>query len=184
MKNIHYLLFFVIAYTFLSFTHDDKYVRQALKQIEKGNLKEAKTLYQKAIEKDPNSFKANVGMGLLLSEMLDNYSGALPYLEKAYTISSKDTMVQLMYSLAKCYQYNGEYEKAIGFFDRLNGYEDYEKEIDLEKDIKKRKEDCNYAIQHRNYAPPTNLYIVNAGKKFLQMCLNDGNNDPLHVLTS
>ena len=164
MKNIHYLLFFVIAYTFLSFTHDDKYVRQALKQLEKGNLKEAKTLYQKAIEKDPNSFKANVGMGLLLSEMLDNYSGALPYLEKAYTISSKDTMAQLFYSLAKCYQYNGEYEKAIGFFDRLNGYEDYDKEIDLEKDIKKRKEDCNYAIQHRNYAPPTNLYIVNAGK--------------------
>lgn len=164
MKNIKYLLILVIGSTFLSFTPDDKYVRQALKEIERGNLKEAKVLYQKAIEKDPDSFKANAGMGLLLSEMLDNYSDALPYLEKAYKISSKDTMVQLMYSLAKCYQYNGEYEKAIGFFDRLNGYEDYEEEIDLDKDVKKRKEDCNYAIQHRNYIPPANLYIVNAGK--------------------
>jgi len=164
MKNIKYILIFLIAFAFLSFTPEDKYIRQALKQLEKGNLKEAKVLYQKAIEKDPNSFKANVGMGLLLSELLDNYGGALPYLEKAYKISSKDTMVQLMYSLAKCYQYNGEYEKAIGFFDRLNGYEDYEEEIDLAKDIKKRKEDCNYAITHRSYTAPTNFYIVNAGK--------------------
>lgn len=164
MKNIKYILLFLVAFAFLSFTPEDKYVRQALKQLEKGNLKEAKVLYLKAIEKDPNSFKANVGMGLLLSELLDNYSGALPYLEKAYKISSKDTMVQLMYSLAKCYQYNGEYEKAIGFFTRLDGYEDYEEEIDLAKDIKKRKEDCYYAIEHRNYEVPTNFYIVNAGK--------------------
>ncbi len=164
MKSVKYILVFIIAFAFFSFTHNDKYVRKALKQIEKGNLREAKNLYLKAIEQNPESFDANVGMGLLLSEFLDNQASALPYLEKAYKITKKDTLGQLLYSLAKCYQYNGEFEKAITLFDRLNNYEDYEEEIDLAKDIKKRKEDCNYAIQHRNYISPTNWYIINAGK--------------------
>ncbi|MBL7920809.1 MAG: PD40 domain-containing protein [Bacteroidia bacterium] len=161
---MHYIKHILFLFIVFSFTPQNKYVRQALKQIEKGNLHEAKNLYLKAIEQNPESFDANVGMGLLLSEFLDNHADALPYLEKAYKITKKDTLGQLLYSLAKCYQYNGEFEKAITMFDRLNNYEDYEEEIDLARDIKKRKEDCNYALQHRYYRPPANWYIVNAGK--------------------
>jgi outer membrane protein OmpA-like peptidoglycan-associated protein/tetratricopeptide (TPR) repeat protein len=163
-KTVKYIFLFLTAFLFLSFTPEDKYVRQALRQLEKGNLREAKSLYLKAIEKNPDHFKANVGIGLLFSELLDNYSSALPYLEKAYKITQKDTLIQLMYSLAKCYQHNGQYEKAIGFFDRLNGYEDLEEEFDFSKDVKKRKEDCQYAIAHSSYTPPSGWYIVNAGK--------------------
>jgi len=163
-KRSKFLFIFFISFALLSFKPADKYVRKALRQLEKGNLKEAKSMYVKALETNPEHFKANVGMGLLLSELLDNYTGALPYLEKAFNISTKDTLVQLMYALAKCYHHNGEYEKAIGLFDRLNGYQDYEEEIDFGKDIKKRKEDCYYAIKNRAFTPPLNWYIVNAGK--------------------
>ncbi|MBA3679801.1 MAG: PD40 domain-containing protein [Bacteroidetes bacterium] len=165
MHYLKHILILIIALSFFSFvTPEDKYVRQALKQLEKGNLREAKALYLKAIERDPESFNANVGMGLLLSELLDNHADALPYLEKAYKVTKKDTLGQLIYSLAKCYQHNGEFEKAITMFDRLNNYEDYEEEIDLAKDIKKRKDDCNYALQHKTYTASTQWYIVNAGK--------------------
>jgi outer membrane protein OmpA-like peptidoglycan-associated protein len=103
-------------------------------------------------------------MGLLMCELLDNYAGALPYLEKACKLSGKDTLGDLLYAMAKCYHHNGEYEKAISYFDRMKSFEDYDEEIEFQKDIAKRREDCNYAIAHKNYTPPANWYIVNAGK--------------------
>ncbi len=76
----------------------------------------------------------------------------------------KDTMVDLIYALAKCYHHNGNYEKALTFFDQLNGIIDLDDELEFDDDIKKRKEDCNYGIAHRKYTEPSGWYIVNAGK--------------------
>jgi outer membrane protein OmpA-like peptidoglycan-associated protein/tetratricopeptide (TPR) repeat protein len=149
---------------FCAFKPANKYLRKAARQTEKGNIQSAKILYAKALELEPDNYKANLGMGLLLCELMDNYSGALPYLEKAYHGSEKDTLGDLLYALAKCYQNNGKYEKAISFFDRMNGFEDFEGEIEFQKDIDKRKADCRYAMAHTDMPNRDKWYIVNAGR--------------------
>lgn len=157
------LLFIFIL--FCSLTTAEKYLRKAARQTEKGNIQAAKSWYLKAIQEDPENYMANLGMGLLMSELLDNYVGALPYLEKAIQHSEKDTIGDLLYSLGKCYHASGQYEKAISYFDRLEGYIDFEGEIEFDKDVKKRKADCLYAIAHRDdKGNEGKWYIVNAGK--------------------
>lgn len=147
------------------FKPESRYVKKAVKNIERGNLKQARSYYQKALEVNPESYDANMGMGLLLCEFLDDYSGATPYLEKALVLTKKDTLYDLIFALGKCYQNNAEFEKALGYFSRLKGVVDLEKEIDFEKEVQKRKEDCVYAIEHRELLSASNAYVVNAGKR-------------------
>jgi outer membrane protein OmpA-like peptidoglycan-associated protein/tetratricopeptide (TPR) repeat protein len=163
-RGVTILLLFCCFILFSSFGPDEKYVRKAIRFMEKGNLKAARNYYERAIEKNPENYRANLGMGLLLSELLGNYSGGLPYLEKAFKITQTDTVPALMYALAKCYQHNGDYEKALSLFSNLKNYRDVEEEVDLEKDISKRIEDCNYGVAHRTDPPAGNWYIVNAGR--------------------
>ncbi|MCW3077392.1 MAG: hypothetical protein JWO32_2001, partial [Bacteroidetes bacterium] len=166
LRTLYITLFLTTVITlFCSFKPVDKCLRRAARQTEKGNIQSAKTWYLKALEIEPNNYKGNLGLGLLMSELLDNYSGALPYLEKAFNNSEKDTIGDLLYALGKCYHNSGQYLKAISFFDRLHGYQDYEGEIEFEKDINKRKADCGYALTHSVVANPDKWYIVNAGKK-------------------
>lgn len=165
MGRINYI--FVLTALLLalsSFKPVNKYIRKASRYIEKGNVTEAKIYYKKALERDPENFRANLGMGLILCDLNDNFIAALPYLEKAYKYSGKDTLGDLLYAMGKCYHNIGQYEKAISFYDRLKGFVDYEGEINLDKDVKKRKEDCRYAMANKNTAANPNWYIVNAGR--------------------
>ncbi|MBI2723165.1 MAG: OmpA family protein [Bacteroidetes bacterium] len=164
LKSKNFIIFSTVLILFCSFKPVDKLLRKAARQTEKGNIQSAKTYYLKAIQEEPDNYKANLGLGLLLSELLDNYNGALPYLEKAYQHSEKDTLGDLLYALGKSYHNVGEYEKAISFYDRLEGFIDYEGEIEFDKDVKKRKSDCLYGIAHRNAQNADKWYIVNAGK--------------------
>jgi outer membrane protein OmpA-like peptidoglycan-associated protein/tetratricopeptide (TPR) repeat protein len=165
MPSLKFIIPFLIAFiTFSSFKPEDKYLRKAVRQSERGNIKEAKSWFLKALGKNPDNYKANLGLGLLLSEQLNNYPVALSYLEKAFKLSEKDTLVELIYALGKCYLHAGDYGKALVFLNRLNGVIDYDGEIDFEKDLKKRKEDCEYGISNRNDMSSPNWYIINAGK--------------------
>ncbi len=146
-KKLVFIFLVAIFSTSFAYKPENKLLRKAMRQLEKGNLKEAKLTYKKAVDKYPTSFKANLGMGLLLSELLANYSEAQPFLEKAEKISSRDTVPALIYALAKCYQHNGEFEKALVYFNSLDGFTDPDEEIDVAKDIKKRKGDCDYAFK-------------------------------------
>jgi outer membrane protein OmpA-like peptidoglycan-associated protein/tetratricopeptide (TPR) repeat protein len=147
-----------------AFQPSRRFVQKAEANIEKGNLALARKYYLKALEKDSLNPRANGGLGWMLSELLDNYTEALPYLERAYRFPSKDSLYDVWYALGKCYEHNGEYEKAVSFYNRLDGLKDLEKEKDLDKELKKRKEDCAYGIAHRSDPVNESLYIVNAGK--------------------
>lgn len=143
---------------------ETKYLKKANESLEKGNLRSAKGYYEKALEKNPESYEANLGMGLLLSDLLGNYSAGLPFLEKALSLSKQDTAKDLAFALALCYQYNGDFDKAISFFRKLDNCVDYESEIDLEAEVKKRIADCRYASAHSAEPADPNIFIVNAGR--------------------
>ncbi|MGZ3899294.1 MAG: OmpA family protein [Bacteroidia bacterium] len=163
LKKIFFIFLILASLCLCSSKPANKYLRKAMRQTEKGNIISAKAWYIKALEKEPENYRANLGLGLLMCELMDNYKGALPYLEKAYHVSEKDTLGDLLYALAKCYHNNAEYEKAISFFDRMQGFQDFDGEIEFQKDIEKRKADCLYGIAHRNMETPGKWYIVNAG---------------------
>lgn len=142
-----------------------RYIRKAGKSVENGNLVAARQWYSKALATDPDNYKANLGMGITLAEFMDKHEEGLPYLQKAFNKSPKDTFVDLFFAIGKCHEHVGEYEKALSFYNRLNNVvalADDDKAFQME--LKKRKEDCLYGINHPTYVPPKNYYVVNAGK--------------------
>lgn len=133
-------------------------------QMEKGHLREAIELYKEVLKIEPENRKANLNLGLIYSELLDNYTVAQSYLEKVMSQASKDTAYDVIFALGKCYQYNGEFERALSFFNRLNGVQDLDEERNLQRDLEKLKLDCEYAMAHQNDTINRNIYFANAGK--------------------
>lgn len=141
------------------------YVNKAARKTEDGNMVEARRWYQKALDKAPENYKANLGLGITLSEFMDRYEEGYPYLQKALEKSPKDTFVDLLFALGKCKQHIGEYEAALSFYNRLNNVIAIaDDNAAFQMELKKRKEDCTYGIQHKDYTSPTDWYVVNLGK--------------------
>ncbi len=166
MKHlIHHSFAIICIIIFCSFTPVNKYIKKAEKELDKGHINESKQFYHKALELEPENYQANLGLGLILCELQDNYSESLPYLEMACRHAGKDTLTDLKYALAKCYQVHERYDDAIYFLNRLNGLIDYDNEIDFTAEILKRIADCKYAKEHANDPISNKIYIVNAGKR-------------------
>ncbi len=163
------VLLFVVAITNYGFTQPNFNVWLAGKTIDKGNTIQAKKLYLKALSKNKDNYEANLGLGLLLSECNSDYQNALPYLEKAIKETKKDTVADLIYAIAKCYQFATKFEKALLFFnklDKVKSLEDDNKEF--KKDVYKRKLDCQYALKNydntKTNVGNTNL-VINVGNQ-------------------
>ncbi len=121
MRSIIYS-FLVVLFCFgMMSAQTNRFLRKAARSTENGYLEKAKEYYLKILSTDKDNYKANVALGITLSEFQDQYEEALPYLEKAYAHTPKDTLPDLLYALAKCYQHAGQYEKAVGFLEKLNG---------------------------------------------------------------
>lgn len=164
-KKIIFISIFLIQLQ--SFSQININIWRAGKNVDKNNIKKAKKLYTKVLKKHPESYRANLGMGLLLSETLEDYSEAMPYLEKVITKQKKDTLADLIYALSKCYQFKGQFSKAILFLNKLDNvkaFEDDNKEF--KNDIAKRKIDCNYSIKNYDSTKTTKfdkIFIENLG---------------------
>jgi outer membrane protein OmpA-like peptidoglycan-associated protein/tetratricopeptide (TPR) repeat protein len=160
-------LFTALALSFLlsSCSMSNYYVRRAGAQEDKGNLREAKKFFLKALSKKPDHYEANLGLGIMYTEWMDNYADATPLLEKAYSKSKRDTSYDLLFALAKCYHHEGEYDKALSFYARLGKVRDLEGEFDFQKEVNKRMADCHYAKSKKYDPPSADIYLVNAGRQ-------------------
>jgi tetratricopeptide (TPR) repeat protein len=95
------------------------YLRKAEKAIEKNKIEDAKNYYLSAYKIDKNNFEANLGLGFVLCEFMAKYTEAIPYLETAYYKDQTDTVADLYYSLAKCYNHHGKFTKAYELYQKL-----------------------------------------------------------------
>ncbi len=144
----------------------NKYLRQANRKTEKGDLEQARALYLKSYEIDSANYRANAGLGITLAEYMAKYEEALPYLEKAEKLSTKDTLAELFYCLGKSYQHKEDFDKALLNFNKMKRYDDLDEDNAWFKmDLEKRIEDCNYAKTHTELVNPTEYYVVNVGSK-------------------
>ncbi len=164
MKVLFTLL--IASLFFVACSPINKYIRKAGTQTSKGDLEKARQYYLKAYNLDSNSYKANVGLGITLSEFMGKHQEALPYLKNAERLSKKDTLEDLFYALGKSYHYQEQFDEALINYHKMQRYsalQDDDKLFHLELD--KAIEDCKYAQSHTDVANPKDYYIANVGSK-------------------
>ena len=148
-----------------SFSPIKKYVKKGKLSLERGEIPKAKKYFTKALEIDSTSFPAHFGIGIMYSEVLEDFTTALPYLKKAYEYRPlNDSLFDLLYALAKSYHHDGEYDKAMEFYNRMANRVDPYNEFNFEFDLEKRKQDCQYAMAHEKDPVPPNILVINAGR--------------------
>ncbi len=164
MRKLILLLLLLSFSHNISFSQVKRYLRKAAKATENAHLDKARQYYLKVIAIDKYNYNANVGFGITLSEFMDQQEEALPYLQNAYNHTPKDTLPDLIYALSKCYQHEGNFEESIKFLDMLKGAVAIDEDDKLfQLDLKKRKEDCLYAMANSTPTNPKDWYVVNLG---------------------
>jgi outer membrane protein OmpA-like peptidoglycan-associated protein/tetratricopeptide (TPR) repeat protein len=162
MKNNLFISLLLIAIPFLSYSQEKKLMRQASNAVEEAEYEKAISYYDKALEKDANSYHANAGKGIVLAEYIGNYEQAIPYLEKALQSNSKKTITKLTYDLGKSYHYVGNYSRALYYYNKLQNNPADDPDIDIF--LAKRMDDCKYALEHKEIASEEMQWIKNIGK--------------------
>ena len=163
MYKFYFTLLIILLLT--SCASVEKHIKRAERYAQALKIEKAIDEYKKALSIDKDNYKANASLGVLLANYMHLYEDALPYLENAYNHSPKDTSGDVIYALAKSYQFYGQCEKALPLFEKLNdatAIEDDDKEF--QNDLKKRKADCQYALQNKNNIA-SDIKVVNLGKK-------------------
>lgn len=80
-------------------------------------LKLSESAYLRAIEIEPRYVRSLYGLGVLYVFELDQCEKAIPYLETALDVETKNT--DIMFVLARAYYVQGEYDKAVVLYDRI-----------------------------------------------------------------
>ena len=94
-------------------------LRQAQRLTREGNLEEAATLYRQALEKAPDSFPANSGMGVLM-DLMGRYTDARRYFSKALEIApAPQNKAQALRSMAMSYAFENDCRNAEKYESRL-----------------------------------------------------------------
>ena len=151
----------------ISYSQINKYLRKGNSAFQKNNLQAARENYLKAYNLDKENYDANLGLGFVLSEYMAKYEEALPYLETALKNSSPDTLPDLLFALARCYHFTGNFTKAHNIFSTLYVISTKVKSEDIYyiNDLKKRTEDCVFADENKMLLVDENIYIGNLGPK-------------------
>jgi len=159
-------LIFIFSFT-ISNSQIDTYLRKATTAFKKNNLQLARENYAKAYNLDKENYDANLGLGFVLSEYMDKYEEALPHLEIALNKSKPDTLPDLLFALARCYHFTGNFTKAQAIFSELFVIATRDKTEDTYymNDLKKRTEDCVFAEKNKTVLIDKNIYVGNLGTK-------------------
>jgi len=165
MKNLVVLIFFLFS-SLLS-GQINGFLNNGSKALKEFNYDLAKTNYLKAYDLDKLSYEANFGVGYVLSEFQFKYVEAIPFLETACKLGQPDTITELMYALAKSYQYINEFEKSKTLYQSLlsKANQEINKDTFYIADLKKRTEDCVFASSNKNNLIDKTVFVGNLGKK-------------------
>ena len=92
-------------------------------------LKLSESAYLRAVELEPRYVRALYGLGVLYVFELDQCEKAIPYLETALDVETKNS--DIMFVLARAYYVEGQFDKAVELYDRI---------ISVTKSEQKKKE--------------------------------------------
>jgi outer membrane protein OmpA-like peptidoglycan-associated protein/tetratricopeptide (TPR) repeat protein len=163
-KNITMKTFFtslcIILLSLAGLCQGEKYTRKAEKATGHTEYQKALEYFNKALEENPDSYRANAGKAILLSEFMERYQEAIPFLEKTVQLRPDDVLPMITYNLGKSYHFMGEYQKALGHYEQLTSYTQVGND-DFHDRLMKRIADCRFAMS--NNAVASNIKIQNLG---------------------
>ncbi|MEM9671777.1 MAG: OmpA family protein [Bacteroidota bacterium] len=125
---------------------------------------QAKEMYIQAAQFDPNNITANYMAAKTITETI-NKGEAIPYFQKVFELDA-DYKFDLLYSIARAYQYGLQFEDAIEHYNlylkKLDQDKDYRGEDKIpENQVKRRIYECNNGIEFM--ANARNFIITNIG---------------------
>lgn len=106
-------------------------------------LKLAESAYLRAIELEPRYVRSLYGLGILYVFELDQCEKAIPYLETALSVETKNT--DIMFVLARAYYVEGQYDKAVSIYDKIISVTKSEQKKNSAEANKKIALDASYA---------------------------------------
>lgn len=146
----------------VSCSQEKKLARKASNAVERSDFDLALSYYDQILAKDSNSYYANAGKGVVLSEYVGNHAAAIPYLEKALRKSPEKTDRKLNYDLGKSYHFVGNYPRALYFYGVVAKY-NKPGSPDYDMFLNKRIADSKYAMEHPEVAPPEEQWVKSVG---------------------
>ena len=125
---------------------------------------QAKEMYIQAAQFDPNNIKANYMAAKTITETI-NKGEAIPYFQKVFELDA-DYKFDLLYSIARAYQYGLQFEDAIEnynlYLQKLEQDKDYRGEDKIPvNQVKRRIYECGNGIEFM--ANARNFIITNIG---------------------
>lgn len=162
MKKLLLIPVTLCMVAFVSCMGEKRLIRKASNAVDVYDYDRAIAYYDQILAKDSNSYYANAGKGIVLSEYMGKYDKAIPYLEKAIKKSPSKTSMKINDDLGKSYHYIGNYPRALNFYEKTLPY-NKEDNPDYDLYLYKRIEDCRYALEHPQVAPPEQQWVKNAG---------------------
>ena len=145
-----------------SCSEEKKLIRKASNAVDVYDYDKAISYYDQVLAKDSNSYYANAGKGIVLSEYMGRHDKAIPYLEKAIKKSPSKTSMKINNDLGKSYHYIGNYPRALNFYEKTLPY-NKEDNPDYDMFLYKRMADCKYALEHPEVAAPEQQSVKNVG---------------------
>ncbi len=132
---------------------EKKLLKNARKELSKGNYKEAKSLYNELLTVAPDNPEYHFEAGLTYYNSNVEKEKSVKYFENALQKSSEDTIAEIFYYLGRSYQYSGQFEKAIKSY---NDFKDFiisnDDGVVLSRDVDRFIEMCNNALIYQgNY---------------------------------
>ncbi|MBL7899818.1 MAG: PD40 domain-containing protein, partial [Crocinitomicaceae bacterium] len=144
---------------------EKKYIRKGRNAYRKGEYWKAKSYYDKAIAESPTKPQYWLETGMVYYDSEVEREKSLGFFLKALELSVSDTMPEILYYTAKAYHFNGEYEKAIEFYNEfLNNVKNNKKGMELRQEVIREIEVCNNGVDLRGKTTLKNATITNMGK--------------------
>lgn len=163
MKKLIPLKLAFVLCILVSCSQEKKLLRKANIATDRMEYEKAIAYYDQAIELNGNSYRANVGKGIVLAEFMERYAEAIPYLEKALNHSPEDTLPKINYDLGKSYHHLNNYQRALYYYYKVVPY-NKANNPDFDIFLSKRIADCKYALTHNTTAPADEQLVVNVGR--------------------
>lgn len=114
------LLFFIFSYTFAQ--SEKRTLKQARKYLDAEKFELAQAKYEKLLATNPTNDVYNFEAGIAYFFPLQQRTKSIPFFENALKNSSKDTIPELYYYLARAYHYNNEYDKSYRAFQNFKPF--------------------------------------------------------------
>ena len=136
-------------------------IKKGDKLYTKGNYYEARNYYEKAVIIDTTSYSANLKLGLLLNEELNQIDESLPYLIRATRYKkNKDTIPDILKAFGDYCFYASAYKNAGNFYNQIDGLI-----IDnsLRGDVNGRMSNIVFALNNPDKSKKTQVGILNLG---------------------